>query len=120
MTFLSPSERIRTVVRHPFQNDLLYTAGVAFGKVVQHNLGPGAGNDADSGKKQPVVDLYARYIGVENEIVGATNEFLRPEGDALVVEFDHVLPDRVFEAAAAKFLVQVYWVFSLEFSAVRR
>ena len=103
--FLSPSEGIRAVVGYPFQNDLLNAAGVTFGEVVDHDFGPGAGNDADGGKKQAVVDLYARYVGVENEVVGAANELLGPEGDALVVELDHVLPDRVFKAAAVEFFV---------------
>ncbi len=99
------AEGVGTGVRHVFQDDLLHAAGVTFGEVVDHDLGPGAGYDADGGEKQAVVDLHARYVGEEHEVVGAANELFGPEGDALVVKLDHVLPDRVFKAAAGEFLV---------------
>lgn len=96
---------VGAVCRYVLQDQLLHAAGIALGEVVEHNLGPGAGNDADRSEEQPVVDLYARYVGVEDEVVGTANELLHPEGDALVVELDHVLPDRIFETATAKTFV---------------
>ena len=64
-------ERVGAVAGYVLQNQFLNPAGVALGEVADHNLGPGAGNDADRGKKHAVVNLDARNVGVEDEVVGA-------------------------------------------------
>lgn len=59
--------------RDVFENQFLDPPGITLREVPDNDLGTGSRNDPDSREEQTVVDLYARYVGVEDEVVGAAN-----------------------------------------------
>jgi hypothetical protein len=96
---------VGSVIRYVLQNQLLDPAGVALGEIADHDLGPGAGNDAYRGEEHAVVDLDTRNVGVEHEVVGAANELTNAKRNALIGELNLVAVDGVFETARMEFFV---------------
>ena len=91
------------------QDQFFNPAGVALCEIADYDLGPGTGNNTDGGEKQPVVDLDARNIGVEYEVIGAADQLANAERYAFVGELNLVAVDGVFEATGVKFFV-CHWI----------
>ena len=91
------------MVRYVLQNQLFHAPGIAFGEILNHNLGPGAGNHPNGGEKQSIVNLHPRYIRVEYEVIGAANQLANAERNPFVIENNFVVPNGVFKTTAAEF-----------------